>query len=703
MGHVRITGIAAFVVVLALTLGSEPRVAAQAPGADGQATPPASDAQADQADPQTPTFTGGINFVRVDVIVTDDEGRPVTDLSADDFEVLEDGATQSVEQFRLVEVDGNPAPGAEAPRRIRTRADEELEAGRDDVRIFVFFLDDYHTQLGAALQVKEPLIRFIETRLGPNDLVAVMAPLTPLDAVALTRDHGGVIEAIRRFEGRKYRYQPRNEFEQRYTRLPAETVEQIRNQVVMTALSGLSVRLGSLRETRKAVVYVGEGLTVMLPPQLRDPIAEAPGLGNPNARNPLAGEQSSMEDTLSFFSQSDIISRLRDVFAAANRNNTSFYTVDPRGLAGNEFSIDQNVGPQQDRRALRLTQDTLRMMAEETDGLAIVNRNDLDRGLASILRDSSAYYLLGYTSESAPTDGKFHEIAVRVRRPGVRVRARRGYWAGTVADSVRASTPAPEVNRPVQQALASIAPSVQAARYIQTWVGTERAADGRTQVTLVWQALPVTPGARRETPGRVQVTAATAAGDLVYRGRTPDAAGPAGANTAASAAPGAPVAHRVVFDAVPGTLDLRLAIETEDGAVLDRETRRVEVPDLTGTDVMISTPRVFRARTARELQGLLQDATAVPMATREFRRTDRLLLRFDVYAPGTSAPAPVATLLNRSGQDMAAVPVTAAGVGGTHQVDVGLASIPPGEYLIRITVPGAQDDVSELVAFKVGS
>ena len=80
------------------------------------------------------------------------------------------------------------------------------------------------------------------------------------------------------------------------------------------------------------------------------------------------------------------------------------------------------------------------MLADETDGRAIVNRNDLAKGMQQIVRDSSAYYLLGYNSTQAPQDGKFHEIKVRVKRPGVQVRARKGYWALT-ADRDRARPP----------------------------------------------------------------------------------------------------------------------------------------------------------------------------------------------------------------------------------------------------------------------
>src|SRR5437899_5311381 len=93
--------------------------------------------------------------------------------------------------------------------------------------------------------------------------------------------------------------------------------------------------------------------------------------------------------------------------------------------------------------------DTLRELAEQTDGRAIVNRNDLMAGMKQITKDSSAYYLIGYNSSQAPSDGKFHEIKVRVKRPGVQVRARKGYWALTAEETTRALAP-PKLAAPKQ-------------------------------------------------------------------------------------------------------------------------------------------------------------------------------------------------------------------------------------------------------------
>jgi VWFA-related protein len=210
----------------------------QSPSAQQQ-QPPAEPAAA----PQQPTFRAGINFVRVDVTVTDGKAQPVTDLTQADFEVLEDGKPQAIEQFRLIRVDGNVRPGDPAPGEIRNRDDEERELSRDDVRVFVLFLDDYHVRRANSIQVRDPLTRFVQTQLRPNDIVGIMYPLTPLDGISFTRNHESVVGAIQRFEGRKFDYQPRNQFEEQLSRQPTETVEQVRNQIVMTALRGLATRL----------------------------------------------------------------------------------------------------------------------------------------------------------------------------------------------------------------------------------------------------------------------------------------------------------------------------------------------------------------------------------------------------------------------------------------------------------------------------
>src|SRR5688572_29313460 len=708
------------VLVLLLLLAGlvQPGTAQQAP-ASPQEPPAQQPPEPAPGDPQA-TFRAGINFVRVDVIVTDRKEAPVTNLTKDDFEVLEDGKPKEIEQFRLIKVDGIPKPGDPLPRQIRSRDDELMEASRDDVRIFAIVLDDYHVRKTTAMSVREPLTQFIRTQLRPNDLIAVMYPLTPVRDLLFTNNHESILRAVERFEGRKFDYTPRNAYEEQYARYSTQDVERIRNDVVMGALKALSVRLGSMREGRKSIIFVSEGFTAMLPPQMQRADASAPA--NPREVAIQAGAQDSpRQQTAEWFAQSDVYNRMREVFQDANRNNASIYSLDPRGLPVFAFDIDdvQGGAPPSfatDSRTLQATQDTLRVLAEETDGRAIVNRNTLAQGLAQISRDSSFYYLLGYNSQVA-NDGKFHELKVRVKRGNVEVRGRKGFWALTADDVSRVENPTPDIAKPVAQALATLAVSApQAGKYVRTWVGTERGDNGKTRVTLVWEPLPLSPGVRREQPGRVALLAANASGDLVFRGASPDTAlaSAAPARTpndtgagAAVRAPGAAAAsspQRIVFDAVPGTIELRMTVqEAGGGGTLDQEIRTIDVPDLTTPQAAMSTPRVHRARTARELQTLARDGSAGSAATREFSRTERLLIRFDTYAAGSERPEPTAVLLNRAGQKMSDVPVTPATAGGTHQINLGLASVPAGEYLVEITVKSASGEAKELVPLRIGS
>ncbi len=117
----------------------------------------------------------------------------------------EDGKPQNIDLFKLVNSDGNAGPGAEPPRPIRSEYDEESEAARDDVRLFVIFLDDYHVRRGNACASGSPLIQFVKTQLGPLDMVAVMYPLMSVQQLTFTRDLEGVVSVAEEVRGPQVR------------------------------------------------------------------------------------------------------------------------------------------------------------------------------------------------------------------------------------------------------------------------------------------------------------------------------------------------------------------------------------------------------------------------------------------------------------------------------------------------------------------
>ena len=680
------------VAVAAVLLGSLAGVRATA-SADGAANAQATNSTPQTATPPTPppdqpVFRAGINTVRVDVIVTDRQGNPVTDLKLEDFEIQEDGKLQKAETFRLVRIDTLTQPGY-TQRNIRTRNDEETAAADENSRIFAFFLDDYHVRKETSMSVKKPVVEFIANQLAPGDLVGVMYPLTPVDAVLINRNHQGVMNTVEKFMGRKYDYEPINDVERGYVyKLNPQSIEMIRRQVSLTAIRGICTKLGSLREGRKSLILVSEGYSALLPPQLRSNLPGAIAAPGDLTRDPFAAENNLMEDRAKFSADMDMLQELRDVFDACNRNNTSIYALDPRGLSVGEFDVSTNISIRTSQEYLTSSLNTLRELADNTDGRAIVNRNDLGTAMKQIIRDSSAYYLVGYTTQ-APSDGKFHEIKVRVKRPGVQVRARRGFWAYTVDDLKRAvAGPRPGPPPAVTKALAAIAPMTNR-RYIRAWIGNDKGDAGKTRLTFLWEPLPPTPGVKRDEPRRVTVLATSPSGDIIYRGRVPAELAPSGSGGSVS------------FDAPPGKLDMRLTIEGDGTGTLDVEDRDVEVPDLTAPEMRITTPKVWVGRNARDFATLSSATPPAPSVTRDFRRTDRLLIKFDTIAPGTAPASVTAQLLNQQGTKMSDVTVAP---GPPHAIDLPLANLAAGQYLLEITANAeGQKPVSELLAFRVGS
>ena len=606
------------------------------------------DPSAPQSPPQ-PTFRAGVNVIRVDVIVSDDKGNPVTDLTREDFEIVEDGRLQTIDLFRHVRIDGGTASGGARTRQALSRDTEEREASRDDVRVFAILLADYHVCQGRSQLVRDALSTFIRS-LGPNDLVAVMNPLTSVRDLAFTYDHDAILQTIQRFEGRRGDYTPRNPIEEEHIKQMGSP-EPIRHAVVRDALTGLAVRLGSMREGRKSVIFVSEGFP---PGWFSDP------------------------------------RQLGEITKEANRHNTSIYSLDPRGLMTSESDVSPTIRPGCGRTPsgirLRLSQDTLRELAKDTDARAIVDRNSLTEGLAQILRDSSLYYLLGYSSTFSQADGKFHQIRVRVKRPKVDVRARKGYWASTAEDISRAAKPVPVTPRPILDALAATAASSQEGRLVRTWVGIGRGAEGKGRVTVAWEPA-AGPGAVREgAAARITITANRPKGETVFE-TAPADLGAAG------------VSQNVAFDVPAGSLELKIIVADREGQTLDRETRPIEVPDYAGGAIVIGTPRFYRGRTAREFQALAAGADASPVALREFPRTERLLIRFDVYAPEGETPSPSAAVLSRAGRKMFDVQVTPAPAGQSHQIDLTLSPLPAGEYLLEVVA--APTGPRQFAAFRV--
>ncbi len=366
------------------------------------------------ADQPPVTFRVEVNYVEVDAFVTDAQGNPVTDLTASDFDVFEDGKPQKVSAFSLVNI---PIERAERPLFAGKAIEPDVQTNEHlEGRIYLLVLDDIHTDFTRSPRVKAAARRFIEQNFGINDLAAVVYTGRSDASQDFTNNPRLLIQAIEKFNGRKLRSATINRIEGARSNpetgilAPGDDIEQMdrafRARSVMNNVRKLAEFMAGVRGRRKAMLLIGEGVDYN--------IFEATGVLGSTASAVLLDTQ--------------------DAIASATRGNVSIYAIDPRGLTvGDEDLITQSstVGDADGRALqseLRLSQDSLRVLASSTGGFAAVNRNDLNGAFDRIVAENSSYYVFGYYSTNDRRDGRFRKIEVRVKRPGLRVRSRNGYF-----------------------------------------------------------------------------------------------------------------------------------------------------------------------------------------------------------------------------------------------------------------------------------
>jgi VWFA-related protein len=383
------------------------------------------------------TFRTETNFVEVHAIVTDQKGAFVKDLTRDDFEVFEDGRLQSPTVFSFVDV---PVERRFIPRNAAAPIEPDVRATTRtfDGRIYILLLDDIHTNVTRTNNVRDVAKQFVDQYLGANDLAAVVFTSGRQESgQELTSSRRLLMAAIDRFQGQKlpsagaeklaiHLREAANEVDPD-TGEPAtgRTVQGLQNaQSVrdpydqqrafnarrsLDAIENISTWLADVQGRRKALLFFSEGFDY----DIYQPFFTA------------------REGDL-------VITEAREAAAAAQRANVNVYGIDPRGMSQFGEMIEINARsdyPQLEygtfRGALRellLAQESLISLSEETGGIPIVNSGDLAGGLGRIVLDNSRYYLLGYYSDSTKwSRNRFLKIQVRVKRPGLEVRARKGF------------------------------------------------------------------------------------------------------------------------------------------------------------------------------------------------------------------------------------------------------------------------------------
>jgi len=413
--------------------------------------------------PQAPgvTFQVEVNYVDVDAVVTDAQGNFVTGLTRDDFEVFENQKPQKIDTFSMVEIPvEKPAEFVYEGRLVV--ADTQSNRKPFDGRVYVIVLDDLDVSAMRSTPVKDAARKFVREFMGANDLAAVVYTSGRKDAAQeFTTNRELLVASIDKFIGQRMRSLSLDRLDSYYQTIafgftsqnnadagtgsinaqdqagygrvsdPTELERGTRALSVLDTLKNTAEFLGSVRGRRKALLFFSEGLDYPI------------------------------RDVFGAHDATTVIRASQDAISMAARANVNFYAVDPRGLAGMTTDFMEGAGiangagssgpvimvpgtntpssgitgasggifSVQDElmQEFRTSQDTLRELTEETGGFASLNTNNVAPAFDRIVNANSRYYVLGYYPPTHPRDGRFHKIEVRVKRPNVKVEARKGY------------------------------------------------------------------------------------------------------------------------------------------------------------------------------------------------------------------------------------------------------------------------------------
>jgi VWFA-related protein len=437
---------------------------------------------AQQRDPpkeqQRPVFRAGTNLVRVDAYPTGKDGHVVEGLTADDFEVFEDGKPQKVETFDFERFE---TWTPDADRKDPKSQQEAYDLAADPSwRVFVIVIDRtaYGTVEGQYL-LRGPLHLFIDRELGPKDLFGLLTTENDWTDLTLGQTTTTANALLDRHDWlNSPEYEERLEFERDCTG-PRKRLDD-----TYTLFEGLVKLLGQIREEKKSILFVSNGLAAPRPGGESGrgggpfglPIPSAPRGGltggahpGPTGHGDAVGGRSPAQDCNAErmrLANIDFQQRFHELLDAAKRANVAFYPISPRGLEAPPIHANRP-GPvsvaqtRSELDAINHRNDSLLTLADNTDGIAIVNTNDLGKGIRRIANDVQAYYILGYYPTNTQWDGSVRTIKVRLKSTGKLVRARHQYRAPTPAEMSPAPAPGkPAVPPAVRDALDRLAVSL---------------------------------------------------------------------------------------------------------------------------------------------------------------------------------------------------------------------------------------------------
>jgi VWFA-related protein len=566
--------------------------------------------------------------------------------------------------------------------------------------------------------VKRAATEFVERYMADNDLAAVISTSGTRQATQEFTDNKRLLlQAIDGFIGQKLRSETQERLDE-YSRLraiprgPDDRISRIDDpldmqrgydaRVTLETLGNLSEWVGGIRGRRKAIVFLSEGIDY-------------------NVYDFTKREASTIQE------------KMQEVIAKATRSNVSIYAVDPRGLTtlGDEmieveggFPEDPllNLNTRSFDNSLRLAHDNLRSLSEETGGFAAVDTNDFNDAFSRVVKESSNYYVLGYYPTNSKRDGRFRKIDVRVNRPGVEVRSRRGY---TAPRGKAPEKPKPEgdteTSEEVREALDSPLPlpALTLRMFAAPFKGPDDDStvavtvevdgadfqftkkDGKLMSDLEVSTIAIDAAGKIQDGDRNMVNFALRPENLAVFGQT-----------------GVRLATRL--DVPPGRYQLRVAGRESEGGRVGSVTYDLTVPDFTKEPLMMSGITVASA-SGRRLSTVKPDEVlqavmpAPPVAERDFPQGDELAVYAEIYDNDVKTPHVVDIVTTVTSEadrevfktsearDSSELQGRRGGYGTLSRIP--LRDLAPGPYLLTIEAKsrasGKAEPVSRTVLFHV--
>lgn len=639
---------------------------------------------------QRPVFRGGTHFVRVDAYPLKD-GKIVPGLQPADFEVLEDGKPQTIESFDFIEFPTNtPEAGRRDPQSQREGFDK---AADPRYRLFVVYVDMALSRSSGPIEsndnlphIRQPLANFFERVAGPNDLFGLMTTRNSVKDLVLAQKTSVTVEQVTDLW--RANVIDRDEADEVLGFCPGTDAQlealklRFRADATYTNLGDLVSQLGSLRQERKNVVLVTNLLPRWRPAQnLLDQVVDGrngtiPKAGITRGRitnddrevatNTRSGNANGCAAESQRLALMDFDPRYHQLLHDARRENVSFYVITPGGLQA------PATAPGMD--SVKRATDDLHSLADETDGIAVLNTNDLDAGLKRIADDLAAYYVLGYYTTNTNFDGGLRTIKVRYKANGQAIRARRQYRAPT-RDEIAALSASPAIGAAAPGASAEPSPVERALTVLER--GSRPfavyAATAGQQMTVVTELSAASIQAGRWRMGadlEVQAVAADGAALGTARGRLE---------------PGAYSAVVRMPIAASGR-PARLAVKLNAGGEAADDWLKLPPPH----GALLADPLAYRAASRIETR---------PVAAFEFARNERIRVEWPRLA---ALDRRQVRLLDKTGKALPVeLPLSDDPDKKVLVLEMSLSGLGRGDYLIELTAGAGSVTERSLLALRI--